>query len=174
MCVIFPTYISIIPTYRPVQPYTSSTHLCDQQEPVHPPKRSSCSREMIAAAFSHPGASSSTPRTPSMLVWPFSGQPGRGITFQEHQEKNLSLVQDAGGGGGHRALHAECSRQAAWVPATERHSEFRSQLRVNAQSTKCITLCKNQFLCWSQRGEQSYSNQDQFSPSRVFTREKGL
>lgn len=32
------------------------------------------------------------------------------------------------------------SRQAAWVPATGRHSKFRSQLRVNAESKIYYTL----------------------------------
>lgn len=60
LCVIFHTYIIMLPTYRPVMPYTSSIYLCNQQEPVHPPECFNCSREVIAGAFSHPGGDSSS------------------------------------------------------------------------------------------------------------------
>lgn len=146
------------------------------QEPVHPPKGFSCSREMIAGAFSHPGADSSSPeRTSHSASLGLLKAARRRDHFPRSTEGRIcpscrvqEEVEDTG------LCTQSGSRQAAWVPATERHSEFRGQLRANAESIKHITLCKNQFLCWSQRGEQSYSNQDQFTLSGVPTGERGL
>lgn len=96
-------------------------------------------------------------------------------TKQDHFLRIQPFVQ--GEGGGRRQWVSAWQsglRQAAWVPAAGRDSKFMSQLRVNAQSLKHITLCMIQFLCWGLKGEQSYSNQDQFTLNGVFTREKGL
>lgn len=122
VCVIFHAHTSTLPTYRPVMPCISSTFLCDQQEPVHPPKCFNCSREMIAGAFSHPGANNSSlvsshsagldllhaakkwgrfPRSTKGRICPCSLHP---VPHMEEEEvEGTGLCTQSG------------SRQAAWV-----------------------------------------------------------
>lgn len=117
-----PTYI--LPTYCPVMPYTSSTFLCDQQEPVHPPKCSNCSREMIAGAFSHPGADTS-----SLVRTSYNAGLGLAVAAKKwghfpRSTKGRTCPCSQDGGGGHWALHAE------WLEAGSMGPSHREALKV--------------------------------------------
>lgn len=99
-----------------------------------------------------------------------------GDRFPKNMKGRISLCPQGKGRGRRQWASAWQTGlgQAAWVLAPGRHSKFMSQRRVNASRLKYITLCMIQFLCWGLRGEQSYSNQDQFTLNGMFTRGKGL
>lgn len=140
----------------------------------------------MSGAFSHPAADSTSlvhehhsrqaKRTSHNATYGLPATTKTWDHFPENTKGRISPCPQGEGGGRRQQAPAWQTglRQAAWVPATGRHSKFMSQLRVNAYSLKYITFYMIQFLCWGLRREQSYSNQDQFTLNGIFTREKGL
>ena len=153
---------------------------------MHHTKCFNCSREMVNGAFSYPAADSASLvhehhtsqaiRTSHNATYGLLATTKKWDHFPKNMKGRISPCPQGEGGGRRQWASAwqTSLRQAALAPATGRHSKFISQLRVNAYSLKYITLCMIQFLCWGLRGEQSYSNQDQFTLNGIFTGEKGL
>lgn len=107
-------------------PYASSIYLCNQQEPVHPHKCSSCSREMMAGAFSHPGADHSSPvRTSQNASVGLLDAAKKWDPLPKSTKGRICpCSQDGGGGGGHWVLHAE------WLEAGSMDPGHRKALKV--------------------------------------------
>lgn len=109
-----------------------------------------------------------------MPVWAFPGQPGSGITFPGAQREGS--VPPAGCRRRWRALgSARRVLQAGSIGPSHRKA-LKVQESTEGQCTEykiCYTL-QEPVSVLEPRGEQSYSKQDQFTLSGVFTREKGL